>query len=56
MADAEELQENHDAEVYVKRRNANEVIVLVERDEVIFPCLKGMMVMTGKVQKFGRQI
>ena len=37
VADAEELQENVAAEVYVKRINVKEVIVVKEGDKCIFP-------------------
>ena len=47
VADAEELQENVAAEVYVKRINVKEVIVVKEGDKCIFPWAKGMLKLAG---------
>ena len=48
VVDAKELQENHGPEVYVKRINAREVIVVQDGDKFIFPCSNRMIKMAGK--------
>ena len=50
VADAEELREHHVQEVYEKRINAKEVIVVKDRDTFIFSCANGMIKLADKSQ------
>ena len=47
-ADAKELQEHFALEVHAKRMNANEIIVVTEGDQFMFPCASGLVKQTGK--------
>ena len=48
MADAQELDAS---EVHVRRLNAKEVLVPMNRDEFIFPCADGTVKLEGKDQE-----
>ena len=41
-------EKNHAPEVYVKRINAKEVLVVKERDKFISPCANGKIKLAGK--------
>ena len=51
VADVQELQENDASEVYLRRTKTKELLVLLQGDNFISPCLSGSAKLAGKVSE-----